>query len=158
MSCPVGKGPSTPAGEAKGTAGAPANKVYDVYSREIDPKNMMAADPTPGQLPIAGQKVPLSTGRVQSTIPKGGTESTWLYPSPQMFLNALSRKKKADDVTEQDAESMVAIHNNMNERTWAEVVDWETLHWAKCPEPKLLRFKGRPDELSPLAYLKTLTG
>ncbi len=133
-------------------------KVYDVYSREIDPKNNMAADPTPGQLPIAGQQVPLSTGRVQSTIPKGGTESTWLYPSPQMFLNALSRKKKAGDVTEADAESMVAIHNNMNERTWAEVLRWEALHKDTCPDPKLLRFKGRPDELSPLAQMKTWTG
>ena len=75
-----------------------------------------------------------------------------------MFLNALSRKNKADDVTEQDAESMVAIHNNMNERTWAEVLRWESMHWATCPDPKLLRFKGRPDELSPLAYAKTLTG
>jgi hypothetical protein len=75
-----------------------------------------------------------------------------------MFLNALSRKKKADDVTEADAESMVAIHNNMNERTWAEVLRWESLHAAKCPDPKLLRFKGRPDELSPLARLRTLTG
>jgi cytochrome c heme-lyase len=36
------------------------------------------------QAPAPGQEVPLPVERVQSTIPKGGTESTWLYPSPQM--------------------------------------------------------------------------
>lgn len=135
-------------------------KVYDVYSREIDPKNQMAADPTPGQLPVMGQREPLSTGRVQSTIPKGGTESTWLYPSPQMFLNALSRKKKADDVTEKDASSMVAIHNNMNERGWAAVLDWEALHCDECDPRKisLLRFVGRPTNFSPKAQIKYALG
>jgi cytochrome c heme-lyase len=161
--CPVQhKGAAAPKAEGcpvqhKGAA-APTGKVYDVYGREIDPLNQMAADPTPGQLPVPGQQVPLSTGRVQSTIPKGGTDSTWLYPSPQMFLNALSRKKKADDITEKDAEAIVAIHNNMNERTWVEVLRWESLHSAKCPDPKLLRFMGRPHDLSPLARLRTLTG
>ena len=46
-----------------------------------------------------------------STIPKGGTASTWTYPSPQMFYNALVRKDKAQDVTPQDMESVVSVHN-----------------------------------------------
>lgn len=37
------------------------------------------------QQPAPGQSVPLSTERVKSSIPKGGTDAdTWLYPSPQM--------------------------------------------------------------------------
>ena len=34
-----------------------------------------------------GQRKLLSTDRINSNIPKGGTDSTWLYPSPQMFYN-----------------------------------------------------------------------
>lgn len=49
----------------------------------LDPSNNMPANAN--QLPAPGQKQALSTDRVQSTIPKGGTESTWSYPSPQMF-------------------------------------------------------------------------
>ena len=73
----------------------------------------------------------------------------------------------------------MAIHNNMNEVTWNQVLEWETLHkedyMAKgeakgetgeaggaaaelAAEPKLLRFTGRPDENSPKARLKMLLG
>lgn len=51
----------------------------------LDPKNNMPLEPN--QQPCPGQRTPLSTERLQSTIPKGGTDSTWLYPSPQMFFN-----------------------------------------------------------------------
>ena len=39
------------------------------------------------QQPVKGQKEYISTYRLQSNIPKGGTDTTWLYPSPQMFYN-----------------------------------------------------------------------
>ena len=141
-----------------GHGGDAKAKVYDVYSREIDPTNQMPANVVPSQLPTPGQQERVSVGRVQSNIPKGGTDSTWLYPSPQMFLNALSRKGKAEDVTEKDAEVIVAIHNNMNERTWDEVMKWEEPHLKKCPRPSLLRFRGRPDELSFQAKWKAMLG
>jgi hypothetical protein len=51
----------------------------------LDPKNNMPLEPN--QQPCPGQRVPLSTDRLQSNIPKGGTDTTWLYPSPQMFFN-----------------------------------------------------------------------
>lgn len=51
----------------------------------LDPKNNMPLEPN--QQPCPGQRVPLSTERLQSNIPKGGTDTTWLYPSPQMFFN-----------------------------------------------------------------------
>jgi len=54
----------------------------------LDPKNNMPLEPN--QQPCPGQRTPLSTERLQSTIPKGGTDSTWLYPSPQMFFNGRS--------------------------------------------------------------------
>jgi cytochrome c heme-lyase len=65
---------------------------YNVYGQKIDPSNNMPV--TPAQQPAAAQSTELSTERVVSTIPKGGNEGTWVYPSPQMFWNALSRKGK----------------------------------------------------------------
>jgi hypothetical protein len=56
--------------------------VYNVYNQVIDPKNQMPANAN--QQPAPDQREVLSTQREQSTIPKGGTDSTWLYPSPQM--------------------------------------------------------------------------
>jgi hypothetical protein len=41
---------------------------------------------------------------------------------------ALQRKGKADDVTEDDMESVVHAHNSMNEITWRHVLQWESLH------------------------------
>ena len=73
---------------------------------------------TPNQLPSPGQKQPLSTDRVESTIPKSDNGANWVYPSQQMFYNALKRKGKADGVEESDMETVVAVHNRMNEVTW----------------------------------------
>lgn len=149
--CPVAKGPNSPltalmGGKGNGApgacpvvhagsdAGAKARKeravanqekVYNVYSQEIDPTNMM---PAANQNPSPGQQAPLSTQRVQSTIPKGGADSTWLYPSPQMFWNSLVRKGKAEGVHETDVDMVVAIHNEMNERTWRQLLSWEDRH------------------------------
>jgi cytochrome c heme-lyase len=46
----------------------------------------------------------------------------------------------------------------MNEVTWQHVLAWERLHAAECGQPQLLRFTGRPDELSPLARLSHWMG
>ena len=43
----------------------------------------------PNQQPFPGQRKYISVDRQDSTIPKGGTESTWVYPSPQMFYNGV---------------------------------------------------------------------
>lgn len=129
--------------------------VYDVYGQEIDPANNMPA--TPNQLPSPGQETRLPTERVSSSIPKSETDTTWTYPSPQMFYNALKRKGKADDVDERDMPNVVAIHNAMNEGTWGEVLDWERrFHCDECNNPKLRRFQGRPHDLSPAARFRSM--
>jgi len=93
---------------------------------KLDPTNNMPTEAN--QQPCPGQRVPLSTSRAPSTIPKGGTEGdTWQYPSPQMFFNALKRKGKGDDVDETHIGSVVAQHNAMNEVTWQRVMLWEAL-------------------------------
>jgi cytochrome c heme-lyase len=59
---------------------------------------------------------------------------------------------------EDDVNAMVAIHNNMNERTWRDILVWEGMHCQECSDPRLLRFTGRPDDLSPKARLRMLLG
>lgn len=122
----------------------------------IDPRNRMPLEPN--QEPCPGQRRPLDTGRETSTIPKGGTASTWVYPSPQMFFNALRRKGKGGDVREEQMEAVVRAHNAMNEATWRRVEAWEALHCDSCPHPTLLRFMGRPHDLSPLARARMWLG
>ena len=133
-------------------------KVYNVYSQEVNPDNNMPANPN--QLPRETQSKPLSTGRVKSTIPKGGTDGTWTYPSPQMFFNALKRKGKGEDVHEHDMHNVVAVHNSMNEQTWNQILKWESIRSSafKAVGPSLLRFIGRPHDISPKAwFLSTFT-
>lgn len=138
------------------TASREHRPAYDVYGQEINQANMMPA--VPNQLPSPGQVSRLSTERVSSTIPKSETDGrTWTYPSPQMFFNALKRKGKADDVDESDMESVVAIHNSMNERAWREIEQWERkYHCSQCSQPKLRKFSGKPNDLSPAARFRTL--
>ncbi|ETE71144.1 Cytochrome c-type heme lyase [Ophiophagus hannah] len=56
---------------------------------KIDPRNMM---PPPNQQPSPGQPFQLSTIREESTIPRAYSEQKWVYPSEQMFWNAMLRK------------------------------------------------------------------
>lgn len=148
--------PTKPAKTTKQTSKAPPEgAAYDVYGQEINTSNMMPA--TPNQLPSPGQSAPLSTAREASTIPKSGAgdDATWTYPSAQMFYNALQRKGKAGDVSEDDMPSVIAVHNSMNERTWSDVMAWEKrFHCDECPAPKLKRFMGRPHDLSPTARFR----
>jgi len=131
---------------------------YNVYSQPIDPKNNMPS--VANQLPSPSQEGQLSTTRVKSTIPKGGSGGeTWTYPSPQMFYNSLARKNKLGDTEESDVESVVALHNNMNEKTWYKVMQWEKVldeDGQRAGGSKLLKFLGRPSDLSPKARIKNL--
>jgi len=132
---------------------------YNVYSEPIDPKNNMPA--TANQELAPGQRLSLPTERVKSSIPKAGTDDgTWVYPSPQMFWNALVRKGKTEGASEEDMENVIAVHNSMNETTWAQVMAWEALHVPTGPgrEAKLSRFTGKPDDLSPKAKFRQLLG
>lgn len=184
--CPVVGQPSAVSGAASRApeSGCPVPEqyrgqaVYNVYNQRIDPGSANAGgdqgilsriqglggvDPVnqmprePNQQPVPGQKKPLPRTRVPSSIPKGGTDSAWLYPSPQMFYNALKRKNKGDDVMEDDMAAVVYAHNNMNEATWQRLLHWEQLH-RECGRPALTRFLGRPNDLSPLARLKSWVG
>lgn len=79
-----------------------------------------------------------------------------------MFYNALARKGKLNDNNEEQdmMETVVALHNDMNETSWRKVLQWEAVVVGKknekeiSNETKLLKFQGRPSDLSPKAWCK----
>ncbi|KAK6098484.1 Cytochrome c1 heme lyase [Batrachochytrium dendrobatidis] len=121
----------------------------------INPLNNMTA---PNQTPAPNQTKPLDTDREVSTIPMGGSHSgsNWIYPSEQMFFNAMRRKSW--DAKEDDMKVIVPIHNAVNERCWKQILEWESLHSSTCSQPKLLKFQGRPKDYSPKARFRQLLG
>ena len=119
-----------------------------------------------------------------SSIPRGDADSNWEYPSPQQMYNAMLRKGY-DDTPEDAVESMVAVHNFLNEGAWAEIVEWERRFsrglgygWQACrngqegsttgtrmiaseeevSQPRLVRFQGRPNEMTPKAKMLQALG
>ena len=131
------------------------------------------------QTPQPDQTIPLSTYRTVSSIPKGiepqnnisndsnsissnndnhkstpihqpQNQSNWVYPSEQQFFNAMKRKGwEIAPGTESTIPFVVQIHNAVNEKGWKEIREWETL---RCNhEPRLVKFIGRPQDLSPKA-------
>ncbi|KAE8148836.1 cytochrome c/c1 heme lyase-domain-containing protein [Aspergillus avenaceus] len=162
------------------TPSAPQNK--STLSR-LNPLNYMFSSISQERAP--NQTVDLPVDREPSSIPRGDIAGNWEYPSPQQMYNAMLRKGYTD--TPQDAvEAMVAVHNFLNEGAWQEIIGWERLFsnglkegWEKCrrgednialdavkedmagtqqSQPRLLRFKGRPQELTPKAQILQALG
>ncbi|EJU03825.1 cytochrome c and c1 heme-lyase [Dacryopinax primogenitus] len=118
--------------------------------------------PTLAQAPAADQRTVLPLERTVSSIPRppspqpgDETPAKWEYPSPQQFYNALVRK--GWETPEESVETMVEIHNFLNEAAWGEVLKWE----ARDPKVdldkiELARFQGKPGQLSPKARVHLL--
>jgi len=138
---------------------ASAHLTNDPQTADLDPKNMM---PPPNQQPSPGQPFTLPTDRQTSSIPKAGTENEkWVYPSPQMFWNAMLRKGwrwKESDIGPDEMQAIIRIHNVNNEDAWREVLKWEALHATECMMPKLKSFKGRAQDFSPRARIRNWMG
>ncbi|XP_030625165.1 holocytochrome c-type synthase isoform X1 [Chanos chanos] len=126
---------------------------------DIDPTNMM---PPPNQVPAPDQPFLLPVTRQESTIPRAGTDKKWVYPSEQMFWNAMLRKGwrwRDDDLAPQDMTNIIKIHNRNNEQAWEEILKWEALHAHECPcGPSLKRFGGKAKEYSPRARIRHWMG
>ncbi|CAF1376160.1 unnamed protein product [Didymodactylos carnosus] len=127
-------------------------------SSDINPLNMM---PPANQMPAPDQPFPLSTNRVVSNIPKADKDECWIYPSPQMFWNAMLRKGwrwQDDQLAPADMENIVRMHNINNELAWMEVLKWEALHAKECMHPRLKNFGGRAKDYSPRARIRSWMG
>ncbi|KAL2047586.1 hypothetical protein N7G274_000628 [Stereocaulon virgatum] len=166
-SCPV----ASPKAPIEPTATTPSSLS------KLNPLNYMPSSIS--QTRASNQTIHLPTSRTVSSIPRGDTEGNWEYPSPQQMYNAMLRKGY-DDTPEDAVESMVAVHNFLNEGAWAEIEGWEArfskglIHgWQACkrgeegfkPEkytpsqkPRLTRFMGRPGDMTPKARMLDVVG
>eukprot|EP00834_Sanchytrium_tribonematis_P000046 NODE_2_length_91304_cov_0.692462.p46 type:complete len:205 gc:universal NODE_2_length_91304_cov_0.692462:47383-47997(+) len=122
------------------------------HKESVNPNNLM---PEYSQERDKDQKATLPVQRQISSIPKaenasgpGSTnaDKNWHYPSPQQFYNALKKKNMA--APEEHIESMVDIHNFLNEEVWNEILKWENEHKDLCETPKLMRFEGKASKPS----------
>jgi len=131
------------------------NLVEGMAEPDIDPTNRM---PPPNQQPSPGQPFLLSTDRQTSSIPKATAEGeNWVYPSEQMFWNAMLRKGwrwRDEDIAPEDMSNIIKIHNRNNEDAWQEVLKWEALHADECRDPKLKSFGGKAKDFSPRARFR----
>lgn len=129
------------------------------HPSDVDPLNMM---PPPNQRPAPDQPFELPIDRQKSSIPKAGTNETWVYPSPQMFWNAMLRKgwrwKDEEGINQSTMDHIIKIHNHNNEEAWREVLKWEALHVHECGNPKLKKFGGRAQDFSPRARIRSWMG
>ncbi|XP_064338659.1 holocytochrome c-type synthase isoform X1 [Camelus dromedarius] len=125
----------------------------------LDPSNLM---PPPNQTPAPDQPFTLSTVREESSIPRADSDKKWVYPSEQMFWNAMLRKGwkwKDEDISQKDMYNIIRIHNQNNEQAWREILKWEALHAKECPcGPSLIRFGGKAKEYSPRARIRSWMG
>ncbi|KAI9849567.1 MAG: Cytochrome c1 heme lyase [Thelocarpon superellum] len=81
----------------------------------------------------------------------------WIYPSEQMFFNAMKRKNY--DPKTEDMRAIVPIHNAVNERAWMEIKQWEKGQGAeRCGGPRLDSFSGTAAAMTPRARLYTVLG
>lgn len=172
-SAPCGVGVGAGAGAAAPAPAAPSGcpvmhespspsecPILQTDNGRINPLNNMP-ELTAARQP--GQKLDLPADRTVSSIPKSpDSNEFWEYPSPQQMYNAMVRKGKIGDsaeVAEDAVESMVQVHNFLNEGCWQEVLEWEQPHTDQSHvQPKLLKFMGKPGVLSPRARWMHLCG
>lgn len=155
----------------------PTSETAPTTLSKVNPLNHM---PNLSQDRSSTQATILPTSRTTSSIPRGDTDANWEYPSPQQMYNAMLRKGY-DDTPEDAVESMVAVHNFLNEGAWKQIEGWEARFsrglghgWQCCKggeggfdeeneirgmtKPKLSRFMGRPGDMTPKAKMFDVLG
>ncbi|KAK3678627.1 Cytochrome c1 heme lyase [Recurvomyces mirabilis] len=117
----------------------------------------------PRALPDHPQELPDTTKRVLATAASHGSPANsekdtghdkesgnWIYPSQEMFFNAM--KRKGHDADAKDMHSIIPIHNAVNERAWTEIKKWEQGRGSEaCGGPRLVSFAGDSKALTPRA-------
>ncbi|KAI5294497.1 holocytochrome c synthase [Ascosphaera acerosa] len=111
-----------PEQRASGAAPPPAEPATTSWTSKLNPLNYMPSIANARTSPH--QTVELDTERTSSSIPRSDPNEVWDYPSPQQMYNAVLRKGHTDTDPE-GIPAMVAVHNWLNEGTWAEVERWD---------------------------------
>lgn len=120
VSTPASAPAKCPIEHAPAPAQTLAQCPIDHDGTALDPRTQM---PTLSQAPAPHQQADLPTVRTESSIPRDDDGARWEYPSPQQFYNALVRK--GWETPEEHVQTMVHIHNFLNERAWLEIIKWE---------------------------------
>lgn len=111
----------------------------------------------------------LSPNSESTSNPETSREGHWIYPSEQMFFDALLRKQQPSSssssqpshesrstIEKSSMRSVVPLHNAVNERTWKLVREWEHVPCLRqncLTGPRLLSFSGEgKDKLTPRAW------
>lgn len=124
--CPVkhSSASATPASMNPSTSvEPPPPSTTPSYISKLNPLNYMPSN-LANTREHAEQSIALPLDREASTIPRGDGQGHWEYPSPQQMYNAMLRKGYTDTPAEH-VESMVAVHNFLNEGAWEEIRGWE---------------------------------
>jgi cytochrome c heme-lyase len=108
----------------------------------------------------------LSKERETSSIPRhsppSASEPNWVYPSPDQFYRSLINKRKDTSVNPETVNTIIPIHNAVNERVWEEILKWEGVDRGQGDREsggrKLIDFKGKSKELSPRARWRSWIG
>ncbi|ORZ33916.1 cytochrome c/c1 heme-lyase [Catenaria anguillulae PL171] len=148
---------ATPPSAPAPTSRPPSGPAGSHDSATLDLRNYLPYD-LGHQPKHPDQAIDLPVERELSSIPRAGQDAkdgeVWVYPSQQMFFNAMKRKNW--DAKETDMQVVVPIHNAVNEMAWKRILEWEAVANPQ-PEctPKLSRFQGRPGDLTPRAWFKS---
>lgn len=107
--------------------------------------------------PVLQSDVDLPVEREISSIPRTGTNGKWVYPSEKQFFEAMKRKNWNPEAA--DMQTVVPIHNAVNERAWYQILKWEEGQGGdSCGGIKLTSFKGDSKKLTPKARIKLFLG
>ncbi len=119
--------------------------------------------PPPNQRPSPDQPFSLSTQREQSTIPKFGGEEgeTWVYPSQQMFWNAMLRKgtqrrEKLQVSFTHDTEHLITREAQKRATIRTQACLW-VFEWTRTPSFffYLLLYHAHETYFCPKSYFKS---
>ncbi|KAK3621174.1 Cytochrome c1 heme lyase [Elasticomyces elasticus] len=86
-----------------------------------------AALPTT-QKPTASHGSPPANAQSDTGYDKDS--GNWIYPSQDQFFKAM--RKKGHEAEANDMETIIPIHNAVNERAWAEIKAWEAPYSKDC--------------------------
>ncbi|WPH01070.1 putative cytochrome c1 heme lyase [Acrodontium crateriforme] len=142
---------------AKSTSGPRPPKMYRLSNdREIS--TIPRALPTSSDKPLNdAERAAMPAANREIDTGHDAASGNWIYPSQEMFFNAM--KRKGHEAEPADMNSVVPVHNAVNERAWAHIKNWEAGRGSeKCGGPKLVSFAGDSKALTPRARWNSLMG
>jgi cytochrome c heme-lyase len=155
-------GQDSTAGQVSNSSSAMAllNTRHDSHKTVTVAPSNLSRDRVTSSIPRWAKEEEGSPEASSSSSPKSTTSSNWVYPSPNQFYSAMSRKNH--NPRAEDMNVVVPIHNAVNERAWKEILEWERMgderSWESCGGPKLVSFKGRPKDITWKAWSRSWLG